>query len=390
MQDIVHNLAAGFREIGVEKGDRIGIFCSTRMEWAQSDLALLSAGGVVTTVYTSSSPNQIRYLLNDPGATGVVVENEELLERTLEAEDDLNLEFIVSVDEISEEHRERDDIYTLADVHEIGSKVYDRKEHEKRIDEIDVEDLASLIYTSGTTGKPKGVKLTHWNFRSNINQARKRWGPRPDKESNSLVIDDSITTISFLPLAHVFERNAGHFFPLASGVTIAYAENPDTVADDFKKVKPDGMTSVPRVYERIYDQMREQASGSKVKERVLNWAIELGQEYYEEDDPGIGLQFKHFIADKLVYSQVNEELGGNVKGFVSGGGTLSEDLAKLYQAMELPIFEGYGLTETSPVVTGNPVENAQPGTVGPPLVDVDVRVDKTVVTPSRQEKVEGE
>jgi long-chain acyl-CoA synthetase len=372
MRGIVRNLAAGFRAVGLDPGDRVGIYADTRMEWALADFALLAAGGVVTTVYTESSRRQVRYLLEDPGATGVVVENDELLADVLAVEDDLTPEFVVVVDGTTD----REDVYTLADVHDLGSERFDVATYEGWLEARDPGDLASLIYTSGTTGQPRGVRLTHRNFRANVGQCRKRMGPRPD-EGSLPVLDERPTTISLLPLAHVFERLAGHFLMFASGATVGYAESPDTVAEDIRLLCPTHATSVPRVYERILDAIRERATG--FEEPILEWALDVAREYTRTDSPGVGLRVRHAAADALVYSTVREQLGGNVEFMVSGGGSLQEDLARIFLGMGVPIVEGYGLTETAPVVSVNPVEDIRPGTMGPPLPGVDVRVDESVV-----------
>ena len=389
MRDVVRNLAAGFRELGVESGDRVGIFADTRMEWAQSDLGLLAAGGVVTTVYTESSPTQVQYLLSDPEAGGVVVENGELLERVLEVEDELDLGFVVVIDEF-EGHDDRDDVYTLAEVHELGREGFDLERYEGWLDEPDLDDLASLIYTSGTTGQPKGVMLTHRNFRTNVNQCRKRFAPRPDRDPEVPSIDENDRSLSFLPLAHVFERLAGHYLMLAAGATVAYAESSDTVAEDIKLVRPTVATSVPRVYQRIYDSMREQAAESDFKSRVFEWAVGVGREYATTDRPGPYLRTKYNVADRLVFSTVKEQMGGNVDFFVSGGGSLSKRLAELFEGMGLPILEGYGLTEAAPVVSTNPPEDIRAGTLGPPLYGVDTRIDTGAITEDQRADAEGE
>ncbi len=376
MRDIVHNLSAGFRDLGVATDDRVGIFADTRMEWAQSDFALLAAGAVVTTVYRSSSESQVEYLLGDPEATAVVVENETLLERVLAVEDSLDLEFIVVMDSLSREY-DRDDVYTLAEVHDRGAEVFDPEEYESWLDARDPDDLATLIYTSGTTGRPKGVRLSHWNFRSNVNQSYRRFGPRPDKDV--AVIDENASTVSFLPLAHVFERMAGHFLMFAAGATVAYAESPDTLQDDFQEVRPTTGTSVPRVYERIYDAIRSQAEENDTKRKIFEWATDVGVAYHETDSPGLGLRTKKVLADKLVFDKVKDGLGGNIEFLISGGGSLSADLCALYHGMGLPILEGYGLTETSPVISVNPPEEPKIGTIGPPVVDQEVKVDSSVV-----------
>ncbi|PSP68189.1 long-chain fatty acid--CoA ligase [Halobacteriales archaeon QS_1_69_70] len=384
LQDVVHNLAAGFRDLGVAAGTRVGIYADTRMEWAQADLGLLAAGAVVTTVYTESSPDRARFLLEDPDAAGVVVENESLLETVLEVEDDLDLEFVVVMDDY-EGHGHRDDVLTLGELYERGRAAFDVEAYETWLAERDLEDLASLVYTSGTTGKPKGVRLTHRNVRTNVNGIRKRVGPRPDKPPVMPVFDETDRTLSFLPLAHVFERVAGHFLMFAAGSTVAYAESPDTVAEDIKVVQPTGASSVPRVYERIYDDMRSEAP-----EAVFSRAVAVAREYATADSPGAVLRLRHALYDRLVFSTVREQMGGNVEAFISGGGSLSRRLSQLFDGMGLPIYEGYGLTETSPVVSVNPPEDSRPGTLGPPLVNVDVTLDGTVVDDERQAAADGE
>jgi long-chain acyl-CoA synthetase len=379
MRETVRYLATGFRALGLEPGQRVGIFSDTRMEWAQTDFALLAAGGVVTTVYKSSSPAQVQYLLGDPDAVGVVVQNEELLERVLEVSESLNVRFIISMDELSPEYDDHDGVYELSEVYRQGRERFDEATYESWLDERDPDDLASLVYTSGTTGQPKGVQLTHRNFRANVNQCYVRYGPRPDKDASTPTIDPSTVTVSYLPLAHVFERLTGHFMQFAVGSTVGYAESVDTLKDDFSLVEPTAATSVPRVYEKIYDAIREQASESSFKERIFEWATEVSREYYRADRPGIGLKTRYKIADALVFSDVRDALGGNIEILVSGGGTLSEELCTLYHGMGLPIFEGYGLTEAAPVVTSNPPQDAKIGTIGPPVQDVDIELDTSVV-----------
>ncbi|CQR48891.1 MULTISPECIES: AMP-dependent synthetase/ligase [Haloferax] len=377
MRGVVRRLAAGFRDLGIESGDRVGILSHTRMEWAQTDFAVLGAGGVVTTVYTSSSERQTRYLLSDPGANAVVVENQELLERVLAVEDELDLRFIVVVDEY-DGHDDREDVLTLGELYRRGEEVYDEAASESRLDERDPDDLASLIYTSGTTGRPKGVQLTHWNFRSNVNESYRRFGPRPDKGDTPVIDPDSVT-LSFLPLAHVFERMAGHFMMFAAGATVAYAESPDTLREDFRLVRPTTGTSVPRVYEKLYDAIRAEAGESPAKKRIFEWAVDVGRAYHTTDAPGYLLTAKHRLADRLVFAQVREALGDDLDFFISGGGSLSAELCALYHAMGLPIYEGYGLTETSPVISVNPPEEPKIGTIGYPLRTVETKLDTTVV-----------
>ena len=383
MRSIVRNLAAGFRELGVESGDRTGIYASSRMEWAQTDFALLAAGGVVTTVYTESSAEQAQFLLDDPDATGVVVENAELLERVLSVEDELDLGFIVVMDAV-EGYDNRGDVHTLDEVHDLGADAFEESAYESWIDNQSSDDLASLIYTSGTTGKPKGVQLTHGNFRANVSAVRKRFSDRPDKPEGTPSIDETDLVLSFLPLAHVFERVSGHFLMFGSGATVAYAESSDTVAEDIATVGPTTAASVPRVYERIYDSLREEAP-----EAIFERAVPIAREWATTENPGLGLKLKHAVMDKLVYSSVREKMGGNIEFFVSGGGSLSERLAQLFGGMGIPILEGYGLTETAPVVSVNLPEDFRAGTLGPPLSNVEVRLDETVVSAEQEAAAAG-
>ena len=383
MRGIVRNLAAGFRELGVDDDTRVAMYSQTRMEWAQTDFAALSAGAVVTTVYASSSPSQLRYLLADPEATVVVAENREMLADVLAVRDDLGheLDAIVTVDDVDADDLDgdADDVYGLGEVHALGEDAFDEAAYEGWIDAVGVDDLASLIYTSGTTGKPKGVRLTHGNFRDNVSQCYRRFADRPDRDSDAPGISAESTTLSFLPLAHVFERMAGHYMMFAAGATVGYAESPDTLREDFRLVRPTTTTSVPRVYEKLYDAIREQASESPVKERIFEWAVDVGRAHHEAASPGVLLDAKRAVADRLVFSSVREAIGGNIDFFISGGGSLSAELCALYHAMDLPILEGYGLTETSPVICVNPPERPQVGTIGPPVVDTEIAIDDGVV-----------
>jgi long-chain acyl-CoA synthetase len=388
MAEVVRALAAGFRDLGVAPGDRVGIFANTRMEWAQADLALLSAGATVTTVYADSSPRKVAFLLGDAGASGVVVGNADRLASVAAAEDDLDLGFVVLVDAVAPAARAdlEAPVYTLGDVYDRGAGV-DPGTVEAWLDDREPGDLASLIYTSGTTGEPKGVELTHRNVKANVDQCRARFGPRPDRET--AVIHPGARLVSVLPLAHAFERLTGHFLAVLSGATVAYAESPDTLREDFALVRPTAGTSVPRVYEKIYAAAREDASDSALTERVFDWAADVGRAYAAAENPGVRLRARHRIADRLVFSTVREALGGEIEFLISGGGSLSPDLCRLYHGMGLPILEGYGLTETSPVVAANPPEAPGIGTMGPPVMDMETKLDASA-TPIGAEGDVGE
>ncbi|WP_226010110.1 AMP-dependent synthetase/ligase [Halomicrobium salinisoli] len=373
MRSVVRRLAAGFRDLGVEPGDRVAIYADTRMEWALTDFALLAAGAVVTTVYTGASTEQVRHLLADPGASGVVVGGAEQLERVRAVEDDLPVAFAVAMDDVDADAR------TLADVYERGADAYDEDTYRSWLAERDASDLASLVYTSGTTGEPKGVRLTHRNFRANADQMYRRLGPGPERGPDVPALSADTTTVSVLPLAHVFERLVGHFLMFGAGATVGYAASPATFADDLAAIRPNAGAAVPRLYERLFDGMRERAGESPLGERVFSWAVDVAREWARADDPGPWLRARHAVADRLVYGDVREALGGELGFMISGGGSLPTALCETYVGMGVPILEGYGLTEASPVVSVNPPDDVRPGTLGPPVPGADVRIDSSVV-----------
>ncbi|MFA9517932.1 long-chain fatty acid--CoA ligase [Halopenitus sp. H-Gu1] len=428
MRSIVESLAAGFREIGVESGSRVAIYARTRMEWAQADFAALAAGGVVTTVYPSASSSRVKHLLDDSTSTVVIAEHAEHVERIREVAADLDhdLQAIVTMDVIPDDSLDRVDavdqadaadpdeltvpdtstepdesvdpdtsadsgdldpldvpILSLGDLHERGSEAFDPNAYDAWLAERGTDDLASLIYTSGTTGRPKGVMLTHRILRSNLAQCYTRLGPRrhadsPGKEPGTPHLGSESTSLSYLPLAHVFERLVGHYLMFAAGATVAYAEAPDTLAEDLSLVSPTVATGVPRVYEKLDAAIRDRIADSAIKRRLFEWALAIGLDYRETDRSGAVLSAKHSLADSLVLSSVREAFGGEIDFFISGGGPLSSDLCERYHAMGVPILEGYGLTETSPVVTLNPPDAPEIGTIGPPVIDTEVTLDRSV------------
>ncbi|MFL2521232.1 MAG: AMP-dependent synthetase/ligase [Halobacteriales archaeon] len=374
LNSTVQYIATGLRDLGLRKGSKIAIFSNTRMEWAQSDLSILSAGGVPVTIYPNSSPSMIDYLLTDSKSIGIIAENEDLVKKVLKTKSAKSLKFIISIDALSSKHPKK--VLTLGDVYSLGKKSFKDSKYQSWIDAQSPSDLATLVYTSGTTGDPKGVMLTHSNIKSNVDYSQLRFGPR-SSNPGAPTLDSSTRILSFLPLSHILERMAGHFLMLQSGATIAYAESPDTLKEDFLQVRPTAGSSVPRVYEKMYVAMRDQASASSVKLRIFNWAVKIAKQKAHSTNLNPALSVKHAIANRLVYSKVKSALGGNIQFLISGGGKLSKDLCALYHGAGILVLEGYGLSETSPVITVNHPDAPRIGSVGPPLSNLEIKIDPT-------------
>jgi len=364
----VSELAAGLLDLGVNSGDKIAILSETRYEWAFCDYAILSCGAVTVPVYPTLLPEHVRYILNDCEARIVIVANEEGLEKVREVSDKLpHLKKIIMI----ETHEAEDEKLTrYEDLLKQGRKLLDEKPNliEERVAGIARKDLATIIYTSGTTGDPKGVMLGHEQLLSNI-----------EATTRAVALSESDTFLSFLPLSHVFERMAGHYLPMYVGAIIAYAESIDTVPENLQEIKPTIMTSVPRLFEKIYAKVLGSVEdGSAVKKKLFYWALDVGREvstYFQQHKPlPGGLKLKHTLADKLVFSKLRQRVGGNIRFFVSGGAPLSKEVAEFFLAAGLLILEGYGITETSPVIAVNRIEKYKPGSVGLPLDNAEVKI----------------
>lgn len=384
---IVRRLAAGLRACGLDAGDRLAIASHTRMEWTQLDLATLTAGGVVSTIYPSSTELRFEYLLSDCEPTGVVVENAELLRRLLAVEDSLDFafDFIAVIDSLPDGSgmaaaaRDRDDILTVGTLYQRGVAAFDAERVDSLAAAIKPDTLASLVYTSGTTGQPQGVRLTHRNLTSNVDQTVRRFGPRPDRTAGPW-IDHTTRHLSVLPLAHVFERLAGSFLMIAAGATVAYAASTETLAEDFQLVEPTVITGVPRLYQQLFERFEATASESTVGKPVFGWATRVAEQYHRAKTPSRRLRATHAVADRLVYKQIRAGLGGQLELCISGGDSLSAELCAIFNGMGIRLVEGYGLTEAAPVVSANPPEDLQVGTIGPPLSGLDIRIDADVDT----------
>jgi long-chain acyl-CoA synthetase len=373
----VKNLALGLASLGLKKGDRVSLLSENRPEWAISDLAILSLGAINIPIYPSLIPKQVEYILNDSEAKIIITSTPEQTSKIIEIIKNLPvLKYIIYMDSpaaITEK------MMSFNQVSEKGQEY--GNEHPDYYDQaakaIKPDDPAGIIYTSGTTGNPKGAILTHHNILSNVKGGIASLHIRPDD-----------TFLSFLPLCHVFERMGGHFCPISVGATIAYAESIDTVAQNLGEVKPTIMTSVPRLFEKMYTRVLENArAGGAVKQKIFNWAIQTGEKHVKAQGQGkVGgtLKVKYNLAHKLVFSKLHERVGGRLRFFVSGGAPLPKEIGEFFHYAGIKILEGYGLTESSPVIAVNLEDKFKFGTVGPALekggVEVKIAEDGEILT----------
>jgi long-chain acyl-CoA synthetase len=365
----VHAVAAGLRGLGVITGDRVAILSENRPEWAVTDYACLSIRCADVPIYPTLPARQIEFILRDAAAKAVVVSSAEQLAKIREVRPrlgDLQHVIVMDRDAVS------DGAIAFADLQSGGgTAARDAAARDAwRRDALAVgpDDVATLIYTSGTTGDPKGVMLTHGNLTSNVMSGLQ-----------VLPLRDTDECLSFLPLSHVFERMAGHYCMMQSGTIINYATSIDTVSADMLELRPTVVLSVPRLYEKIYARVLDAAmSGSPIKRRIFRWAKATGERWAEyrlaRRPVPRGLGFRYRLAHRLVFAKLQARVGGRLRFFVSGGAPLSAEIAKFFYAAGLPILEGYGLTETSPVIAVNTFDALKLGTVGRPLPGVEVRI----------------
>lgn len=365
LESSIRRLSLGFQALGLKPGDRVALLSENRPEWVMADFAALAAGAVTVPIYTSLLPDQVRYIIDDAGAKIVVCSDLDLWRKVEAVRRELPaLERVILI-----EGDPPAGTLAFSDVVDMGRRLEEQEpgQFERSAEAVRPGDLASIIYTSGTTGLPKGVMLSHANFISNI-------------DSLTAVIDFRAddTVLSFLPLSHVLERTATFIF-IHRGSTIAYAESIEAVAANLVEIRPTIVISVPRLFEKIYARVMGQVmAGSRLKRGIFVWALATGKKYAakviaRERIPK-NLAFKRGLARKLVFSKITARTGGRMRFFVCGGAPLSEDIAEFFYAIGLVILPGYGLTETSPVLTGNTLDDYRFGTVGKAIPDVELRL----------------
>src|SRR6516225_8517994 len=356
-------LSSAFVELGVKPGDRVGLFSTNRPEWHTADFAINGAGAVTVPIYFNESPDRMTYILKHCGAKVIFVAGKPQVEKLFFVRGNLpELENIIVADAGGYGPSEWLRYETL--VESAGKK--DVASYRERASQVLPGQLASIIYTSGTTGEPKGVMLTHSNFCSNVTDVGQDFHLNPAED----------VALSFLPLSHVYERTVAYIY-LFQSCPVAYVESIDAVAQALLEVHPTVLAAVPRFFEKIYARLVEQ--GSKTtggKRMIFDWAMETANRSVHWRASGghasVTVKLEWLLADQLVYKKVRAGLGGRLRLVSSGGAPLAKELAEFFWAIGVPIYQGYGLTETSPVLTSNYPRN-RVGSSGRPIHNVQVR-----------------
>lgn len=361
----VRHFSLGLRELGLGAGDKMIILSENRPEWAISDIGNLCLGGITVPIYTTLVPEQIRYIIDDSDAKVVLCSKPDLWEKIWAVKNKLTkVTHYISFDPGAPEGT-----LSFDEAIEKGRRAEKNNPElfEKGAWEVKPSDIASIIYTSGTTGLPKGVMLMHSNFISNVLTC-----------APLLPFSDKDTAMSLLPLSHVYERMV-EFVYLYKGCTIGYGEGFDTIPQNLLEIRPHIMALAPRILEKFYAGVMDNVlASSGLKRKIFYWALKVGRKYSQRklnNQPISGmLNLKRNLASKLVYSKIIAKTGGRVRFFCSGSAPLSKDIAEFFYAMGLVVLEGYGLTETSPVISLNTFDKLRFGTVGPPIPGVEVKI----------------
>lgn len=365
VKDIVDQLSAGLLTLGIGPGDgsiegkdKVALIAKNRPEWMMIDLAVQQTGAVLTPVYPTINVIDLEFILNDAKVKIIFVNDEELYFKVMSIKDRVpTLQFIFTIETVPN-GRNWTELLSLGDAAAMARV-------QQISDSIRYEDLATIIYTSGTTGTPKGVMLSHRNLISNVMACMPCFPP-----------GDNLRSLSFLPLNHVFERMVTYLY-LFRGVAVYYAESMDTIADNLREVKPHMFTTVPRLLEKVYEKiMAKGADLTGVKRKLFFWAHSLATKFEINKNQGMLYNMQLAIANKLIFSKWREALGGQLLCIVTGGAAAQVRLIRIFTAAGIPIMEGYGLTETSPVISVNryEVEGRMFGTVGPLIDGVDVKI----------------
>ncbi|MFZ1288982.1 MAG: long-chain fatty acid--CoA ligase [Melioribacteraceae bacterium] len=371
VRDITENVASGLAALGIKRGDKVAIISENRPEWYYSDFAILGLGAIDVPIYPNSTSDTIEYIINNSESVGVIVSTKFQLNKVLKVKSKCrNLNFIINIS--NDDTEGEAGVYTFNQAIDRG-KIYKRENPSHFLNSIELtneNDLCTIIYTSGTTGEPKGVMLTNKNILSNVKSA-----------CEVIRVTDEDTFLSFLPLSHIFERMAGYYLAFSCGSTVAFAEGIEKVAQNMGEIKPTVMTGVPRLFERMYSKIKKNIEKQpEKKQKIFEWAIGIGQEFRElkrnSRPVPFTLTIKHKLAEKLVFNKLKQVTGGNLRFFISGGAALARELGVFFEAVGILVLEGYGLTESSPVITVNRENDYKFGSVGKTVPGVEVKIAK--------------
>lgn len=361
--------AFGLASLGVKREEKVAIISENRPEWVYTDMAVLALGAIDVPLYPSLTAASVEFILNNSESKCIIVSNKFQLNKILKVRDKCRyIKFIIVLNE-SDLDSSVSNLYSFKQVQEMGKKYREENPDvlKTSMDLVKENDICTIIYTSGTTGEPKGVILTHRNIMTNVTDAL-----------NAFPINKDDVFLSFLPLCHIFERMAGYYTAFASGAQICYAESIEKVASNLAEIKPTLMTSVPRLFERIYSRiMKNVESQSVKKQKIFFWAIETGRKYAQAKRAKkvpAGLAVKQKLAAKLVHKKLQARFGGNIRFFISGGAALPREMGEFFESFGVLVIEGYGLTESSPVIAANRVDDYKFGTVGKPFAGVEVKI----------------
>jgi long-chain acyl-CoA synthetase len=365
-------LARGLKKSGVKPGDRVAIFSENRLGWAISDFGIQSAGAITVPIYATNTGKQAAYVINHCEAKVVFVSTKSQYEKLFSIRDQIpNVELIISYERFMGERSFP--VYTQYQLSEVSTPLTesDRIEIESEIERIKQHDIITIIYTSGTTGVPKGVLLTQRNIMVNATHGVTRVGRGVTRQQQ--------TFLSFLPLSHVLERTGGYYTTLLSGNHVAFAENVQKVMENMMEIRPTNMVSVPRLFEKIYSRVYENVhQASPFKRNLFHRAVEVGREYvrkkYVTGEPLGMLEYQYKLFDRLVFRKVRERFGGKIKYFICGGAPLDKTINEFMWIIGLPVFNGYGLTETSPAITLSSYDVIRFDSVGKPLDETEVKL----------------
>src|SRR5215470_6353956 len=364
--DATRALARGLHQLGIKPGERVGLVSENRPEWMIADLAIMAVGAITVPAYTTNTVDDHRHILANSGARIVIVSTNALASRVLPAADKVtSIEHIVTIEPLTTGQVSHPDVHAWADVLALGKSAPD--DVAEWVERIGRDDIACLIYTSGTGGVPKGVMLSHANILANCRGAYHLL--------ETIGFGDEVF-LCFLPLSHSYEHTAGMMFPISLGAEIYFAEGAETLAANLPEARPTIMTAVPRLYETLHQRLKramEREGGLKAK--LFHRALELGRKRLEDPKSlGVGERVVNWILGLLVRRKIGKRFGGRLKAMVSGGAPLNPEIGKFFLALGVPLLQGYGQTEASPVVSANPPNRIKIDTVGPPLDGVELKI----------------